>query len=257
MTTNEKQSELFQYELSDFHGAIITGVTDPNRIRLNVPKKLLINGEYYDVKAIGTAAFANMKHLEKVKLPDTVEQIGDYAFYECGELHSVQLQDGLLCIGRSAFAKCTSLQEIIIPDTVTKVGDEAFCSCHEMRNVRYSAGAKEIPSRCFMWCTQLEEVCIPEGVTTIEDEAFTRCDSLHLLTLPDSVTDVWEDAFWRCDAKLSSNRLNIKHPWELKPLEVKELKDMVTTLEDLFGISADDLSTENGRAQPEVPKNNK
>ena len=85
------------------------------------------------VTEIGEAAFAgarfvhNVRHsllkLRKsitfVKLPESVEIIGDKAFAYCEELSEINIPPNLKTIGERAFMGCYKLEKMIVPDTVT------------------------------------------------------------------------------------------------------------------------------------------
>ena len=50
--------------------------------------------------------------------------IGDYAFYSCSALESVEIYDTVISIGASAFADCSAIKEVNIVKTGEWVGDE-------------------------------------------------------------------------------------------------------------------------------------
>ena len=60
-----------------------------------------------------------------MELPEGMEEIGDYAFYECSELTNVVVHGGLKRIGEAAFLKCGKLQRPSLPPSV-EIGDWAF-----------------------------------------------------------------------------------------------------------------------------------
>ena len=88
-------------------------------------------------------------------IPDSVTEIGDYAFWYCSSLTSVTIPDSVTSIGANAFKGCSSLTSVIIPNSVTTIGYDAFRDC-----------------------SSLTSVTIPDSVTTIGDDAFTECRSL-------------------------------------------------------------------------------
>ena len=53
----------------------------------------------------------------------TVTSIGDWAFYNCSSLSSVNIPDGVTSIGDEAFAYSNSLSSITIPESVTSICD--------------------------------------------------------------------------------------------------------------------------------------
>ena len=74
--------------------------------------------------------------------------IGAYAFYNCKELTSVIIPDGVTSIGDAeggyTFYKCTSLTRIDIPYTVTSLGDGTFYNCTALADVY--CYAEDVPS---------------------------------------------------------------------------------------------------------------
>ena len=111
---------------------------------------------------------------------DSVTTIGDYAFYGCTSLKSVNIPDSVTTIGNSAFYACRSITSITIPDSVTTIGSEAFYGC-----------------------TSLTSITIPDSVTAIGYEAFYNCSSLTSVTIGDSVTTIGEMAFYYCNSLTS------------------------------------------------------
>ena len=105
-------------------------------------------------------------------IPDSVTEIGCYAFHNCTSLASVTIGNSVTSIGDRAFYYCTSFTSVTIPDSVTSIGDEAFYGC-----------------------TSLTSITIGNGVTSIGWGAFRDCTPLTSVTIPDSVTKIGRDAF--------------------------------------------------------------
>ena len=81
------------------------------------------------VTNIGDYAFWGCKSLKSLVLPDGVTSIGDYAFDGCCSLRCVVISDGVTRIGNYAFWGCKSLKSLVIPDSVTHIGNGAFYYC--------------------------------------------------------------------------------------------------------------------------------
>lgn len=64
------------------------------------------------VTAIDRKAFLSKKNLRRVSLPDTVEEVGDWAFAYCGHLAEVALPRRAVRFGRAVFMECRELQRI-------------------------------------------------------------------------------------------------------------------------------------------------
>ena len=169
-------------------------------------------------------------------IPDSVESIGDKAFYHC-DMTTVEIGDSVTSIGKQAFAECDSLTTVTIPDSVTSIGDYAFRYCDSLKSIQvsennpnYSSDASgvlfdkskstliqypignartsytlldnvgSISEYAFAWCDSLTTVEIGDSVESIGRYAFSSCDSLTTVTIPDSVTSIGDDAFFSCDS---------------------------------------------------------
>ena len=75
---------------------------------------------------IGGFAFYNYDKLLSVNIPSGVTKIGTYAFSGCSSLAKIDLPKNLISIESFAFANCSSLKSIQIPFTVDKIGEYAF-----------------------------------------------------------------------------------------------------------------------------------
>ena len=73
------------------------------------------------VRVIGIEAFKG-KNIEKVSIPDGVEEIDNKAFEDCISLMEVSLPDGVVNLGFDTFKNCSSLEMIDIPESVKYIG---------------------------------------------------------------------------------------------------------------------------------------
>lgn len=109
-----------------------------------LPDKLVIKD---GVKYIAAQAFDNEK-LTEVIIPDSVEVLGDGAFYRCSDLKSVTFGTGITTIKGNAFYGCASLE-----------------------TVKLSEGLKVIDEFAFYECGNLKSITVPESVVEIGDYA--------------------------------------------------------------------------------------
>ena len=171
---------------------------DPTVTSIKIPSNVESNGQTYTVTSIGNYAFWNCSVLTSVDIPDSVTSIGNSAFSLCSGLTSVDIPDSVTSIGVFAFRGCSSLTEVTIPDSVTSIGDGAFYSCSSLTSVDIPDGVTSIGGNAFESCHSLTSVTIPDSVTSIGGFAFRGCSSLTEVTIPDSVTSIGGFAFGGC-----------------------------------------------------------
>ena len=151
------------------------------------------------VVEIGYYAFGVCTFLETVNMGDNVEIIDDYAFIACESLKEVNFGTGVKEIGAHAFDFCISLEEIAIPDGVEVLSDRTFDRCSALQNVYLPDSIYFIGNDAFSLCESLREITIPEGVVYIGEYAFNGCSSLEQIALPATVGYIQEAAFRFCD----------------------------------------------------------
>ena len=142
--------------------------------------------------------YLNNELVTDLIIPDSVTEIGDWAFFCYDLLTSVTIGNGVTSIGDNAFWNCSSLTSITIPDSVTSIGDGAFCKCTSLTSVTIGNGVTEIGNDAFHGCTSLTSITIPDSVTSIGNDAFNYCTSLTSITLGNGVTSIGDAAFCYC-----------------------------------------------------------
>lgn len=66
------------------------------------------------VRTIGKKAFLSRKNVRRIRLPQTVEEVGDWAFAYCDSLEEVWLPRREIRFGRSVFMECGRLKRIAL-----------------------------------------------------------------------------------------------------------------------------------------------
>ena len=193
------------YEYSVSNGkATITGVISSISGDIVIPATL--NG--HRVVAIGDntygSGFYNCDQITSVTIPEGISHIGAAAFYSCGNLVSVSIPSSITSVGEQAFYSCNQLTKNTY-DNATYLGnsekpylvllqaistDTASCTIHPDTKVIYHSA--------FERCNLLQSISIPNGVIEIGVTAFERCNNLTEIAIPDSVISLGDSAFYYC-----------------------------------------------------------
>ena len=140
--------------------------------------------------------------LESVKIPGSVETIGDGAFNGCTSLASVTLAKGVKRIGEFAFDGCTSLESVTLAKGLEKIESSAFNGCTSLKSIAIPEGVSKIGSSAFQDCTALKSITIPEGGVEISGAfiggAFKGCTALESVTIAKDVSKIGGNAFNGC-----------------------------------------------------------
>ena len=143
-----------------------------------------------------TSIITSPSTLTSVTIPNTVTNIGSYAFYNCPHLTSVTMPNGLVTIGDNAFSYCTALPSITIPSAVTTIGNYSFEYCTALTGtVTIPDSVTSLGSSAFGDCSILHGVLIGNGVTNIGSRAFGNCSTLASVSFGSSVSTIGDSAF--------------------------------------------------------------
>ena len=113
------------------------------------------------VEEIQKYAFYNCQSLRKVVLPDSIKNIREYAFYNDTDLQDINLEK-VHVIGREAFRNCEKLE--LSSDELSKVyaiGVRAFEGCTSIKHVNLSS-LRNSGREIFKDCTNLESAVLNE-----------------------------------------------------------------------------------------------
>lgn len=150
---SESPAEDFTYEMSDGE-IIITGYTGTD-LSIRIPSS--INDR--PVTVIEAEAFKGYD-MTDIVIPDSVVEIGNYAFSECNCLTSVKFSKNLETIGEFAFSYCDALTTVSLPETLERVSDGAFNG------------------------SGLQTVSLPQNLKYLGKNAFAFCENLAVLEIP-------------------------------------------------------------------------
>ena len=132
---------------------------------INVPASITVDGTTYPVTKISRMACYENETLTSIQLPSSIKEIGERAFYNCGNLTTIAAPDNT----------AGGLTENYLPDQLTTLGDYAFAR------------------------SGLPDITVPASLQRVSDYAFYRCSNLSLITVLSK--EVGRMAFGRCSKK--------------------------------------------------------
>lgn len=98
------------------------------------------------VERIEESAFEDCRSLSQVTFAagSRLTAIGDWAFYNCHELASIAIPEGVTIIGKAAFYGCNYLQELSLPASVRQIEDNAFAMCSRLQKIQVAAAVPPV-----------------------------------------------------------------------------------------------------------------
>lgn len=152
------------------------------------------------LKEIGDYAFMFAKRLETINLPSSLEKIGTACFETCSNLNVSPMifPNGMKEIGKSAFSGCNYLWdkekdtwkefEIVIPSTVKIIHKNAFYLCN-ISKLTLSEGVENIGQMAF-YGNALKEITIPGSCKNLGEIAFGNNYDLEKVYLLEGLTEI-------------------------------------------------------------------
>lgn len=221
----------FLFETLPDYGCIMLGLGDPTEPMpiLEFPALAQDGDNIYDIRKIANEAFRGNNTIQQVwgNGSNMIEEIGDYAFSECGSLQNVSLYY-VGKWGMGTFQECHNLQSVAWSplNSTYEIPDMMFSGCSSLKTIWFDNRVTSLGRLSFQNCTSLTWMQIPENITsigegafnnctslrnvtfmgendthkllTIGDSAFRNCSSLYELNLPVNVISIGESAFYGC-----------------------------------------------------------
>lgn len=172
-------NSLFNPPKTDFSGATLISNTYENGVgKLQFSKKLTVIPE----ASFGSYG-STTTGLTSVKLPKSIEFIGQAAFKGCVDLASINIPENVTTINNVAFYN-TAISEIVFPDKIDHLNEP-----------------------CYM-CPNLTAVTIGSGVKYLQSNSFGHTDTNHeaivLYMKPKTPPSIMGNVFnfWKAETKI-------------------------------------------------------
>ena len=171
-----------------------------------IPNILSVDGAVWNVTRVADSALANNPGLLKVEVPNSILEIGAYAFSNCTALLEVTLNYGIRYIGERAFVN-TIVREISPPDSLLDMGGNisagtlftSTINIGDSSHFKYSDDGvlyNRDMTKLYACPTRAEgTITIPNTVTNIATDAFFGCHRLSYLNIPATVNTIGSGAF--------------------------------------------------------------
>lgn len=119
----------------------------------------------------------------KLFLPDTVEEIGPYAFWHCHGTEEIRIPEKVKTIGPGTFGECADLARVSLPESLEVLGlcrkdpgDGSYSFTGEMVRGMPDLGA-------FFGCHSLKSLTLPSGIRVLGPHTFNSCGIEHLILM--------------------------------------------------------------------------
>lgn len=176
-------------------------------------------GGTVDFSTRDKGVFAGESNIVTLIVGEKLSGIGDYAFYDCANLRSIALSNGLNTIGVGAFANCINMSEtsidqhssvsvigdyafyncqalstFTVPNSVRTLGNSAFEDCFAITSIELAGNGENVllsnlGTNVFRGCEHLESLTFPRQFTQAVDiSTFEGCKSLKYIAVPDNNT---------------------------------------------------------------------
>lgn len=160
------------------------------------------------ITSLGNSAFADLKTLAEIELPQSLKKVGVYSFRECDQLKEIVLPDTLTTLSESSFGSCRGLTSFTIPTSVTELPPHVFGACQKLKSIYIHAGLTNIAKTAFQGCASVEKIVVDEANPVYDSREncnsiiLTEKNALYLGSnstfIPDTITAIDEDAFDMC-----------------------------------------------------------
>ena len=116
--------------------------------------------------------------LKRLYLPDTIREMGAYAFGGCSALEVIHLPEHLSVLPDHVFAGCISLKQIALPPQLSVIEGYAFYECRSLEKLRIPESVHKIGAYACFNCRKMEEINIPRETADLGTGLFLNCDKL-------------------------------------------------------------------------------
>lgn len=134
------------------------------------------------------------RDITEFKIPDGIQVVGRYMFYDCRKLQTVSFPTKVTSILTNAFADCRELTLASLPK-ITLIEGAAFKNCAKLAITRLPDTLRFTYGDVFYGCTGITEITFERKPTTLSSLTFSGCPNLTTINVPWAEGEV-ADAPW-------------------------------------------------------------
>lgn len=175
-------------------------------VAVPMPDEYAVGGSLQDGTAVGyyfkrgittikNQSIRDFADLEWVDMPNTVTQIGTYAFAGCHKLLLDKLPTSLTTMGSYAFTNCDSITISVMPVGVTSITYNVFFACYGITELAFLGDMTNITGKAFSNCTNCLKYDFRNNtaVPTLDNiNAFANINTNCKIVVPDSLVSTWK-----------------------------------------------------------------
>ncbi|MBR6715359.1 MAG: leucine-rich repeat protein [Prevotella sp.] len=145
-------------------------------------------------------------YIDKVIVQEGCTYIGTHAFHKISLISEIELPNSLIEIGDYAFCDAM-ISDFMVPTGLTKIGAYAFSDCEYLKNVNFYGcnSLEQISEYAFAFCPlKLGSFSVPKNIKKLGSFAFFS-SSISSLSLNDKLEEIGNNVF----GKLNTSKIDI------------------------------------------------
>lgn len=188
--------ELYSYLGDTTFNVIPLGESQKYEGDIIIPPTVSYNGNDYSVSGISQYSFFECENLKSITISEGLYFISDYAFSGCTKLTSVNIPNSMRFVVSNAFDDTPWFDSK--PDGLVYVGNCAYKYKGDMQrdtSIVIKDGTVSISDYAFKDCENLISVEFPSSLLSIGAYSFYRCTKMATVSVPESVSSIGVEAF--------------------------------------------------------------
>lgn len=120
--------------------------------------KVKLGNEYSSPLSCAKAFYSGGKEIKDLVIPNGVESISNFVFYQCKSITSLNIPSSVKTIGSSAFEDCTGLTSLYLSEGLEKIGGSSFEGCTGLSAIILPSSMMSIAINAFKNCRGLSSI---------------------------------------------------------------------------------------------------